>query len=164
MRYFLFLILSFVAVCSQAQTKETVTVKGGTIISVTAAENLKAADANVGDRVNFRVVRDVVVNGKVAIPSGTLVLGKVTQAKKSSCFGTKGRLSINLSHVLMSDGTTVPFTNSNVNISGKNRTAASVVVFLFTLVPLPCGTRAELIAGQEYEAMVASSTEVVPLR
>lgn len=160
MKHLLFIAFAFMTLIAKAQTKEQVTLKGGTIITVAAVENLKAANCNVGDRVNFKVVRDVKVDGKVAIAAGTLAFGKVTEAKRSSCFGTKGRLSINLSHLTLPDGETVPFTNSNINITGKNLTPVSIVVFCFTLLPLPCGTKAVLKAGTEYEAMIANTTLV----
>ena len=44
---------------------------------------------------HFRVVRDVMVEDVCVIPTGTLMKGKVTEAKKSSLAGTKGRLGIN---------------------------------------------------------------------
>lgn len=160
MRNFLFVLLSVIPLLSQAQAKEKVIIKGGTILSVAATENLRAAKTNIGDRVNFKVVRDVKVDGKVAIPAGTLAFGKVTEAKRSTCFGTKGRLSINLSGISLESGETIPFTNSNINITGKNRTPLSVVIFCFTCLPFPCGSKAELIAGSEYEAMIANNVEV----
>lgn len=160
MRKYFFILLSIIPLLSQAQAKEKVTVKGGTILTVAATENLRASNANVGDRVNMKVVRDVKVDGKVAIPAGSLVFGKVTEAKRSTCFGTKGRLSINLTGVSLANGESIPFTNSNINITGKNRTPLSVVIFCLTCLPFPCGSKAELVAGSEYEAMIANNVEI----
>ena len=160
MKHLLLAVFAFMALNASAQTKEQVTLKGGTVITVAAIENLKAADCSEGDRVNFKVVRDVKVDGKVAIAAGTLAYGKVTEAKRSSWFGTKGRLGINLTHLSLPDGETVTFTNSNDTVVGKNSTPLSVVVFLFTCLPFPCGSKAEMKAGAEYEAMIANNTLV----
>ena len=160
----LFLVCSvsfcLLAVSLNLSAQKKVTIHGGTIVTVAAVENLKAADCSEGDRVNFKLVRDVKVDGNVVIPAGTMAFGKVTEAKRSSCFGTKGRLSINLTHLNLPNGDVIPFTNSNINITGKNRTALSVVVFCFTLLPFPCGSKAVLKAGTEYEAMIANNTEI----
>lgn len=153
--------LLILGVSLNLSAQKKVTVHGGTIVTVAAVENLKAADCNEGDRVNFKLVRDVKVDGIVAIPAGTMAFGKVTLAKRSTCFGTKGRLSINLTHLNLPNGETLPFTNSNINITGKNRTPLSVVIFCCTFLPFPCGSKAVLQAGREYEAMIANNTEVV---
>ena len=79
-----------------SQGKAKVTVKGGTVITLAATNNVRASQVNVGDLVTFKLVQDVKVDGKVAIPAGTLAYGKVTEAKRSTCFGTKGRLGIHV--------------------------------------------------------------------
>ena len=90
----LFLVCSvsfcLLAVSLNLSAQKKVTIHGGTIVTVAAVENLKAADCSEGDRVNFKLVRDVKVDGNVVIPAGTMAFGKVTEAKRSSCFGTKG--------------------------------------------------------------------------
>ena len=43
---------------------------------------------------------------------------------------------------------------------GKNRTPLSVIIFLCTYFPFPCGSKAELKTGVEYDATVANNTTV----
>ena len=137
-----------------------VTVKAGTIVPLQIVNPVKAADVSVGERVAFRVSRDINVNGKTAIPYGTLVNGSVYEAKRSAWFGTKGRLGIRINEIVLPNGDIIPLENSNIYITGQNRTAISVVVFLFTLVPLPCGGRAEIRNGYEIQANVAATVKV----
>ena len=56
------------------------------------------------------------VDGKCVIPRGYLVKGKVTEARKSSLAGTKGKLAINISSMNLPSGDPVFFTNTDVRI------------------------------------------------
>ena len=145
-----------IAVIAQKQ----VTIKGGTIVPLESTAKIKAADVNVGQTVDFRVSRDVLVDGIVAIPSGTIAKGTVYEAKRSTAFGTKGRLGIKVRYLTLPSGDNISFASSDIYIQGQNRTALSVVVFIFTLLPFPCGSKAVMPLGYEFDATVANNTTV----
>ena len=145
-----------IAVIAQKQ----VTIKGGTIVPLESTAKIKAADVNVGQTVDFRVSRDVLVDGIVAIPSGTIAKGTVYEAKRSTAFGTKGRLGIKVRYLTLPSGENISFASSDIYIQGQNRTALSVVVFIFTLLPFPCGSKAVMPLGYEFDATVANNTTV----
>ena len=127
-----------IAVIAQKQ----VTIKGGTIVPLESTAKIKAADVNVGQTVDFRVSRDVLVDGIVAIPCGTIAKGTVYEAKRSTAFGTKGRIGIKVRYLTLPSGENISFASSDIYIQGQNRTALSVVVFFFTLLPFPCSSKA----------------------
>lgn len=159
MKKFLFsLIMSLMCVSAFAQKE--VQVKAGTIIPLRATNTVAAADVKVGDKVLFTVARDVNIDGVTAIPYGTSASGIITLAKKSSWWGTKGRLSLNVTELVMPNGTVIPLENGMVQIQGKNRTALSVVLFTFVVWPacFICGSKAEMQAGYEIQANVAANT------
>lgn len=143
-----------------AQGKQ-VTIKAGTIVPLQAVNTVLAREVNEGEVVDFRVSQDINVDGCCAIPRGTLVKGKVTEAKKSSLAGTKGRLGINISGLTLADGSQLFFTNSDVRIYGKNRTPLAIVTSLFAW---PCifipGTKAVMPAGYEVQATVAATVTI----
>lgn len=144
---------------SYAQTE--VVVKAGTMIPLQNVNTTRATDVRVGDKVVFRVARDINVEGKTAIPYGTVVKGTVDQAKRSSWWGTKGRLRINITDINLPNGDIVPLDNGTAYVCGKNRTALSVVVFLFVWPGcFICGSKAEMQAGYEIVANVAANTTV----
>ena len=145
-----------IAVIAQKQ----VTIKGGTIVPLESTAKIKAADVNVGQTVDFRVSRDVLVDGLVAIPCGTIAKGTVYEAKRSTAFGTKGRLGIKVRYLTLPSGDNISFASSDIYIQGQNRTALSVVVFIFTLLPFPCGSKAVMPLGYEFDATVANNTTV----
>lgn len=157
-KLFLCVILCLMSMVTFAQKE--VTVKAGTIVPLQVVNPTKAADVKVGQKVAFRVSRDINVDGTIAIPYGTMVNGSVYEAKKSAWFGTKGRLGIKINEIIMPNGDIIPLTNGDIYVTGQNRTAIATVVFLFTLVPLPCGSKAELPANYEIQANVAANTSV----
>lgn len=144
-----------------AQEKKEVVIKGGTIVPLEAISNVRASKVREGERIDFRVSRNVVIDKIVAIPQGTIATGTVYEAKRSTCFGTKGRLGIKLRYLTLPSGENVNFTSSEVYITGKNRTPLSVVIFCLTLLPFPCGSKAEMKIGYEFDATIASNTTIL---
>ncbi|MBR1732218.1 MAG: hypothetical protein IJ729_00520 [Alloprevotella sp.] len=152
-------VMGLLAVASYAQKQ--VTIKAGTIVPLQAVNQVKAADVTEGQTVDFSVEQDVMVDGVCAIPRGTLVKGVVSEARKSSLAGTKGRLTITIDRMNLDGGESVFFSNTAVRVTGKNRTPLAVVTGLFVW---PCifipGTKAVMPAGYEVQAMVASNAAV----
>lgn len=155
------LILVLCSVIGNAQEKKEVTIKSGTIVPLESIRNVRASKVHEGQTIDFKVSRDVVVDRVVAIPAGTIAKGTVYEAKRSAWFGTKGRLGIKIRYLTLPSGDTVNFASSEVYITGKNRTPLSVVIFCFTCLPLPCGSKAEMKIGYEFDATVANNTTVV---
>ena len=156
----LLLCLTIITLCNSAVAQKQVTIKGGTVVPVEAIKEVKATSVHVGQIVDLQVSRDVIVDGIVAIKAGTIVKSTVYEAKRSTAFGTKGRLGLRIKYLTLPSGDTVTFSSSDIYIQGKNRTAISVIVFCFTYLPFPCGSKAVLKPGIEYEAMVSANTTV----
>lgn len=153
-------VVALLFTCTLASAQKKVTIKSGTIIPLESVKEVRGAKAHEGETVDFKVVRDVVVDGVVAIPAGTVAKGTVYEAKRSTAFGTRGRLGIKIRYLNTPSGDIINFTSSEVYIKGTNRTAISVVVFCFTLLPFPCGGKAVMPIGFEAEATVAANTTI----
>ena len=143
-----------------AQAEKTV-VKAGTVVELQAVKTVYARDVEVGDNVKFKVVADVKSGDGVLIPVGTMADGIVTEAKKSSLAGTKGRLSIDLKSLTLADGTKIAL-DGTVRVVGKNRTPLAVItgIFIWPCIFIP-GTKAVLTEGHNATATVVANTEVV---
>lgn len=161
MKKVLFTALFAVCLASSVFAQKKVTIKAGTIVPLQSINLVKAADVEEGQSVDFRVINDVKVDDVIAISKGTLVKGSVTEARKSSIAGTKGRLKISISNLILPNGEPIYFSNTNVSLSGKNRTPLAVVTALFIW---PCifipGTKAVMPSGYEVQATVASNSEL----
>lgn len=155
------IILFLLQMCCVGFAQKQVILKGGTPIPVEAIRDIRATDVDEGQVLDcFKVSRDVHVGGVIAIPAGTTVYGKVYEARRSKAFGTRGRLGIRLNYLYLPNGEAVTFTSSEIAVKGANRTALSVIIFICTFVPLPCGGGAKLKAGTEYEVIVSANTEI----
>ena len=138
--------------------KKEYTLQAGTQIPLQNVNYVRASELKVGQPVSFRTTRDVIVDGVTVIPFGTPVKGIVYEAKKSKWFGTKGRLGIKINEITLPNGMTAPLTNGDIYVTGKNRTTLSVLLCLFVVWPAAfiCGSKAELPAGYEIMAQIAS--------
>lgn len=154
------LCLGMLAIGAFAQKE--VAVKAGTLVPFQSVNTVKAADVEEGQKLNFRVSRDVMVDGVVAIPYGTMVSAKVLNAKKSSWWGTRGRLAASITEIVMPNGTVIPIQNGNFEVKGKNRTTLSVLLFCFVTIPacFVTGSRAEMPTGYEVVANVAANVSL----
>lgn len=135
-------------------------IKAGTVVELKSVKTVYARDVEIGDNVKFPVVSDVKKGGQVLIPAGTLADGVVTEAKKSSLAGTKGRLSVDIKSLTLSDGTNVPLSGT-VRVTGKNRTPLAVItgIFIWPCIFIP-GTKAVLTEGHDARATVVANTEI----
>ena len=162
MKKYLVLSLAFVMFSNIAFAQKKVTLKAGSIIPLQSVKQVMAAEVTEGQVVDFNVVQDVMVDGVCAISRGTLVKGKVAEAKKSSLAGTKGKLVITINNLILPDGEPLFFTNTDVRIYGKNRTPLAVVL---GCICWPCifipGSKAVMPAGYEVQATVATNTTIV---
>ena len=152
--------LALFAIMSFAQQK--VTIKAGSILPLQAVKQVMAADVTEGQTVDFNVIQDINIDGICVIPRGALVKGKVSEARRSTVAGTKGRLVITINNMLLPNGEPLYFTNTDVRVYGKNRTPLAVVLGLFcwpcVLIP---GSKAVMPAGYEVQATVATNTTIV---
>ena len=92
--------------------------------------------------------------------SGTIVKGKVVEARKSTVAGTKGRLVISIQRMTLPNGSPLFFSDTTVRVYGKNKTPLAVVLgcFVWPCIFIP-GSKAEMPQGYEIDAVVASNTE-----
>lgn len=156
-----FFVLAMTVISLMTFAQKKVTIKAGTIVPLISTNQVKAADVTEGQTVDFRVSQNVVIDDICVIPQGTLVKGKVVEARKSTVGGTKGKLIININSLNFDNGEPLYFTNTEVRVYGHNRTPVAVVVGLFTgigfLIP---GSKAVMPAGYEVQATVASNTTI----
>jgi polygalacturonase len=80
------------------------TVPSGTKLEVELLDGVSSADSSTGDAVNARVAQDIVVGGKVVIPAGTTVSGRVTEAHGLKAIGGRARLRLEFETVDLATG------------------------------------------------------------
>lgn len=60
------------------------TIPAGTTVEAKVATHINSRDAAVGDRVTAVTTENIVVNGRVVVPAGTTIFGRVAEVKPAS--------------------------------------------------------------------------------
>lgn len=87
------------------RVEQEVVVAADSVIGLRTEGLITSDRARVEDRVEARVVRDVRVNGLVAIPAGTRALGTVVVVERGGKVRERARLGIRFDTLVMADGT-----------------------------------------------------------
>ncbi|HUF22617.1 MAG TPA: TrbI/VirB10 family protein [Vicinamibacterales bacterium] len=80
-------------------------VPAGAVLGVRLNTGLTSDTAEIEDRVEATVTRDVIAGGRVAIPAGTKVLGSVNEVTRGGKFKERARLGIRFHTLVLADGT-----------------------------------------------------------
>ncbi|HEX5731343.1 MAG TPA: peptidoglycan-binding protein [Blastocatellia bacterium] len=83
-----------------------------TIISMRMDQTLSSKSSRVGDRFTASVTEPVQANGRVVIPAGTIVEGRVTQVTPAKRMSKAGMIAIDFDSITMPDGRRVPLVGS----------------------------------------------------
>lgn len=136
------------------------TLRAGTPVRLLATKTVYARDVEVGSEVSFKTAVDLVVGDKVILPAGSPVMGIVTEAKKSTIAGTKGRLKIKINSLPLPSGVSI-FLDHEEAFYGTNRTPIAVIAALFVLpgILIP-GSKAYMPEGYTTTALVVQNTPV----
>jgi len=76
----------------------------GTPVHLVLSENVSSADAVTGQTVEFEAVDDVIVNGFVVIPRGSVAWATITDAQHKRRMGRAGHVDMNIDKVRLADG------------------------------------------------------------
>lgn len=86
-----------------------VVVPASSVVGLNVVTSITSETARVEDRVEARVTRDVLANGRVAIPAGTRVIGDVTLVERGGKMKDKARLGVRFHTLVLADGHQLPF-------------------------------------------------------
>jgi hypothetical protein len=92
----------------------------GTMFPVRLLNRISSAHARVGDVFQIQVLQDVVVDGAVVIPVGSIGQGRVTEANAAGGWGKGGKLRIALDYVMSIDGQPIPI-EANEQTAGRDQ-------------------------------------------
>jgi hypothetical protein len=98
--------LALIWSCSPARPKVTKTVPAGTTLHLEMMDSVSSAGSSPGDSFQARVTRDVLVDGKVAIPANAAVSGHVVNARGLRKIGGRALLSLEFTTVETPSGDT----------------------------------------------------------
>ncbi|MDR3564185.1 MAG: hypothetical protein P4N59_22500 [Negativicutes bacterium] len=92
----------------------------GTLINAELISGVNSVDNDVSDVAYFRVLQNVVVNGVVVLPSGTVGNAVVTAVKRSGYLGREGGIEMRARYVQALNGAVIPLTLDIKKYGGKD--------------------------------------------
>ena len=93
------------------------------VIGVRLDEPLSSATARVEDRVTAVVTRDVIVDGRTAVPAGSRVEGHVTVVERGGKFREKARVGLVFSTLVLSETRRFPIATETIYRDGESPAA-----------------------------------------
>ena len=100
--------------------KRTVTIPSGNAIPVRVTQTLDSATAQEGQTFSGTITSDIVIDGIVAIPSGSSVSGRVDAVQEAAHFKGASLLTVSLSS-LSRRGDRLPISTDPYTVEGKGR-------------------------------------------
>ena len=167
---------------AQPQPRE-LKLPAGTPVDVEATYTVSSIDFRPGDYLSFRVLVPVMIDGVTLIDRGSLVTGRVVEAKRGGHWGKAGRLSWTIQDVVANDGTRVPLqaqkdlptgrngikgTSHGGEVATKTVLMGVLLVPVFPIAPLALmsgfrrGEDAVLPQGKRFVVYVQAETVVKP--
>lgn len=92
----------------------------GTKVPLTLGRELSSGKEVTGNRVDFIVSEDILVQGVVVIPKGSKAMGTIVQAQGKRRMGRAGKLNVTIDEVRLADGERVKL-RSIQETTGKGR-------------------------------------------
>lgn len=100
-------------------------VPADSVLGLQVERAISSEGAQVEDRVEARVTRDVRVDGRVAIPAGAVVQGSVTDVVRGGKIRERARLGIRFHTILLADGTRLNIRTDTITRQGQAPAAES---------------------------------------
>ena len=85
-----------------------VVLPAASVIGLQMDSSVSSETARVEDRVEARVTRDVMANGRTAIPAGSRMLGSVTMVERGGKVKEQAKLGVRFHTLVLANGTEVP--------------------------------------------------------
>jgi hypothetical protein len=101
-------------VASRGPDLEELVVAADSVIGLHLQHGVTSEAARVEDEVEARVLRDVRVGRRVAIPAGARALGSVTLVERGGRFKERARLGIRFHTLLLGDGSRLPISTDTI--------------------------------------------------
>jgi len=102
---------------------DELTVTTDSVIGIRLDAPVSSETAKVEDRVTARVTRNVTVDEKTAIPSGTRLEGTVTSVQRGGKFKERARIGVQFTTMILPDNTRMPIRTETIYREGDSPTS-----------------------------------------
>ena len=153
---------------------DAVRIPDGTPIEVEAPYMYRSMDFKPNDRISFRVVNPVKIDGVTLVEQGANATGRIERAKRGGHWGKAGLLVWTMQSVTAVDGSQVPVRPTSTRLRGDSKGAkvATAMIITGALMPLIApvallhgfkrGHDAFIPQGKRYSLVVDGNAAVKP--
>lgn len=99
---------------------EEVVLPATSVLGLRVDTPMSSERARLEDRVDARVSRDVTVDGRVAVPAGSRVIGSVTLVERGGKMKERARLGVRFHTLVLADGREVPLRTEAIMREGDS--------------------------------------------
>lgn len=99
---------------------DEVSVPADSVLGLRIDSTVSTETARVEDRVNARIARDVLVDGRVAIPTGARLEGTVTTVERGGKFKDRPRIGVTFTSLIFADGTRTTIQTEEIFRNGES--------------------------------------------
>jgi hypothetical protein len=144
-------------------------VKDGTPIKLKLKRGVYSQYAKIGDEVDYLVDEEVVVNGKIVVPEGAIVKGKVVSAEHKRRMGRGGKIDISADSIKLFNSQSIPLRafqqarggGQGLDMSGEMLAAAAMTLGVGApFVLFKHGKDIEIRQGSAFTAFVDGDTSL----
>ncbi len=158
----LVLALCIFSISAMAGNRDGVVLPAGTSVRLETIKSLRSEYLTVGQIVDFRVVGDVMNEGKVLIANGTIAKGQVKRVVVAKGLGKAGSIEIAIETVPTVDGQNALLRGGSLYNEGEDKETQALLLGLLVCVLFLTtkGKNATVPQGTSVEAVVANNIEV----
>jgi hypothetical protein len=98
---------------------EELVIPASSVIGLQVETLVSSERAQVEDRVDARVTRDVLAAGRVAVPAGSRVVGAVTLVERGGKVKERARLGVRFHTLVLADGSQIPLRTEAILREGE---------------------------------------------
>jgi len=154
------------------QSESPAKIPDGTQVDIEAPYRINSMEFKANDKISFRVVNPVKVNGVTAIEQGATATARIEKAKRGGHWGKAGLFVFTIQSVTAVDGSQIPLRAVNVRLRGDSKGAkvATAMVITGALMPLIApvallhgfkrGRDAYIPAGKRYSVFIDNSATI----
>ena len=129
------------------EQKPVIQIPDGTQIDIEAPYTLNSMDFKPKDKISFRVVNPVKVNGVTVIEQGAVATGTIDKAKRGGHFGKAGLFVWTMQAVTAVDGSQIPLRVAPTRVRGDSKAAKVATQMIITGALLPLIAPVALLHG-----------------
>jgi hypothetical protein len=138
------------------------TLPNQTAVHLKLGRALSSATAHVGEEVNFEVAQDVVIGGRTVIAKGAPAVGTVTEAAPRGRMGKAGKLSVNVTSVLLASNEKAPLRSFGIDTNAEEKSGLGVSLMKGKDVTFEQGSEMTAYVDGDQHLKIASFANATP--